>query len=108
MKLSLSWPQEFLSGEKPVAETVEALTFAGVEVEGVEQRGADFDQVIVAHRMEDQAEQLSKPWRPMMLATSSIFCPRINAGPGNTAQWRSVPSLILTGQRSRATVFWLI
>jgi hypothetical protein len=36
MKLSLSWPKEFLSGEKPVAETVEDLTFAGVEVEVVE------------------------------------------------------------------------
>jgi hypothetical protein len=36
------------------------------------------------HRLEDQAEQLSKPWPPMMLGTSSIFCSRINAGPGNT------------------------
>ncbi len=31
-----------------VSEIVEALTFAGVEVEGVQQRGTDFDKVIVA------------------------------------------------------------
>ena len=48
MKLSLSWLKEFLFVEHSVAEIVEALTFAGVEVEGVEQRGADFDKVIVA------------------------------------------------------------
>ena len=48
MKLSLSWLKEFLLVEHPVAEIVEALTFAGVEVEGVQQHGADFDKVIVA------------------------------------------------------------
>ncbi len=48
MKLSLSWLKEFLFVKRSVAEIVEALTFAGVEVEGVEQRGADLDKVIVA------------------------------------------------------------
>ena len=48
MKLSLSWLKEFLPFTHSVPEIVEALTFAGVEVEGVEQRGADFDKVIVA------------------------------------------------------------
>ena len=48
MKLSLSWLKEFLLVKHSVAEIVEALTFAGVEVEGVEQRGADLDKVIVA------------------------------------------------------------
>ena len=66
MKLSLNWPKEFLSGEKPVAETVEALTFAGVEVEGVQRRGADFDQVIVAQvgsfEPHPNADRLSVEW----------------------------------------------
>jgi phenylalanyl-tRNA synthetase beta chain len=48
MKLSLSWLKEFLFVKRSVAEIVEALTFAGIEVEGVEQRGADLDKVIVA------------------------------------------------------------
>ncbi len=48
MKLSFSWLKEFLPLTRSVPEVVEALTFAGVEVEGVQQRGADFDKVIVA------------------------------------------------------------
>jgi phenylalanyl-tRNA synthetase beta chain len=48
MKLSLSWLREFLYIPRSVPEIVEALTFAGVEVEGVETRSADFDNVIVA------------------------------------------------------------
>jgi phenylalanyl-tRNA synthetase beta chain len=48
MKLSLLWLKEFLPLAHSVAEIVEALTFAGIEVEDVQQRGADFDKVIVA------------------------------------------------------------
>src|ERR1700719_2178748 len=48
MKLSLSWLNEFLPLTQSVPEIVEALTFAGIEVEDVQQRGADCDKVIVA------------------------------------------------------------
>jgi phenylalanyl-tRNA synthetase beta chain len=48
MKLSLSWLKEFLPLTHSAPEIVEALTFAGIEVEDVQQRGADFDKVIVA------------------------------------------------------------
>jgi phenylalanyl-tRNA synthetase beta chain len=48
MKLSLNWLKEYLFVRQSVAEVVEALTFAGVEVEGVEERGAELDKVIVA------------------------------------------------------------
>src|ERR1700693_3115041 len=48
MKLSLLWLKEFLPLAHSVAEIVEALTFAGIEVEDVQQRGADVDKVIVA------------------------------------------------------------
>jgi phenylalanyl-tRNA synthetase beta chain len=48
MKLSLRWLKEILPNSHSVSEIVEALTFAGVEVEDVQQRGADFDKVIVA------------------------------------------------------------
>jgi phenylalanyl-tRNA synthetase beta chain len=48
MKLSLNWLREFLFVRHSASEIVKALTFGGVEVEGVEQRGADLDKVIVA------------------------------------------------------------
>ena len=48
MKLSLRWLKEFLPFTHSVPEIVEALTFAGIEVEDVQKRGADFDKVIVA------------------------------------------------------------
>jgi phenylalanyl-tRNA synthetase beta chain len=48
MKLSLGWLKEFLPLNQSVPEIVEALTFSGVEVENVQQRGADYDKVIVA------------------------------------------------------------
>ena len=48
MKLSLNWLKEYLLVRHSIEEIVEALTFAGVEVEGVEQRGADLENVIVA------------------------------------------------------------
>jgi phenylalanyl-tRNA synthetase beta chain len=47
MKLSLGWLKELMPLRHSVAEIVEALTFAGVEVEGVERRGTDLDNVIV-------------------------------------------------------------
>jgi phenylalanyl-tRNA synthetase beta chain len=48
MKLSFNWLKELLPLSQTVPEIVETLTFAGVEVEGIQQRGADFDKVIVA------------------------------------------------------------
>jgi phenylalanyl-tRNA synthetase beta chain len=48
MKLSLSWLKEILPLSQPVQEIVETLTFAGVEVEGFQTRGTEFDKVIVA------------------------------------------------------------
>jgi phenylalanyl-tRNA synthetase beta chain len=48
MKLSLSWLKEILPLTHATPEIVEALTFSGVEVEDVQQRGANFDKVIVA------------------------------------------------------------
>ena len=43
MKLSLNWLKELLPLSQSVPEIVETLTFAGVEVEGVQQRGANLD-----------------------------------------------------------------
>ena len=48
MKLSLNWLKEFLAIPSSVDSIVNTLTFAGVEVEGLEERASAIDQVVVA------------------------------------------------------------
>jgi phenylalanyl-tRNA synthetase beta chain len=47
MKFSVNWLREFAELPANVAALAELLTFAGVEIEGIEKRGANFDQVVV-------------------------------------------------------------
>jgi phenylalanyl-tRNA synthetase beta chain len=48
MKFSLNWLREFVELPDEVAELTELLTLAGVEIEGIETRGANFENVVVA------------------------------------------------------------
>jgi phenylalanyl-tRNA synthetase beta chain len=48
MKVSLRWLQEYLSLDRTAEEIADALTFTGVEVEGIEHRGVNLDKVLVA------------------------------------------------------------
>src|ERR1700754_3805421 len=48
MKFSANWLGEFVDLPTKLEELTELLTMAGVEIEGVEQRGANFDHVVVA------------------------------------------------------------
>jgi len=49
MKLSLNWLREYLPAlDRSAEEIAEALTFTGVEVEGVQVHGAGIDKVVVA------------------------------------------------------------
>ena len=48
MKFSLNWLGEFVELPNDVERLTELLTLAGVEIEGIEARGADFDHVVVA------------------------------------------------------------
>ncbi len=48
MKFSLNWLGEFVELPNDVAELSELLTLAGVEIEGIETRGANFEHVVVA------------------------------------------------------------
>ena len=48
MKFSLNWLREFVELPDDVAQLSELLTLAGVEIEGIETRGANFAQVVVA------------------------------------------------------------
>ena len=48
MKFSLNWLREFVELPDDVGELTELLTLAGVEIEGIETRGANFAHVVVA------------------------------------------------------------
>ncbi|MDQ6808819.1 MAG: phenylalanine--tRNA ligase subunit beta [Verrucomicrobiota bacterium] len=48
MKFSLNWLREFVELPASTEDLSQLLTLAGVEIEGVETRGADFENVVVA------------------------------------------------------------
>ncbi len=48
MKFSVNWLREFVELPSGVDELAELLTLAGIEIEGIEKRGANFDNVVVA------------------------------------------------------------
>ena len=48
MKFSLNWLREFVELPDEVTQLSELLTLAGVEIEGIEARGANFARVVVA------------------------------------------------------------
>jgi phenylalanyl-tRNA synthetase beta chain len=64
MKISLRWLAEYLPDlNKSVEEIVDALTFTGVEVEGVESIGGKYEEIVVAQiksfRQHPNADRLS-------------------------------------------------
>jgi phenylalanyl-tRNA synthetase beta chain len=48
MKFSVNWLREFVDLPDKIEQLAELLTLGGVEIEGIEERGAKIDQVIVA------------------------------------------------------------
>src|SRR5947207_3564082 len=48
MKFSVNWLREFVELPSNVDELADSLTMAGIEIEGIEKRGANFDKVVVA------------------------------------------------------------
>jgi phenylalanyl-tRNA synthetase beta chain len=48
MKFSVNWLREFVDLPERIEELTELLTLAGVEIEGVDQRGAKIDNLVVA------------------------------------------------------------
>jgi phenylalanyl-tRNA synthetase beta chain len=48
MKFSVNWLREFVELPVSVDELAELLTMAGIEIEAIEKRGANFDNVVVA------------------------------------------------------------
>src|SRR5437879_5528713 len=48
MKFSVNWLREFVDLPPSIDALAELLTMSGVEIEGIQKRGADFDKVVVA------------------------------------------------------------
>ncbi|HEU0264946.1 MAG TPA: phenylalanine--tRNA ligase subunit beta, partial [Geobacterales bacterium] len=63
MIISYNWLKEYVDVELPADELAHLLTMLGLEVEGMESRGADLDQVVVARieekRQHPNADKLS-------------------------------------------------
>ena len=78
MKFSVNWLREFV--ELP-ANVDELLTFAGVEIEGIEQRGLTVDHVVVG-----QINASAKP------VTEGAVSPRWNRRPMQVIKRRAMNS----------------
>src|SRR5947199_9807731 len=54
MKFSVNWLREFVELPPSIDALAELLTMSGVEIEGIQKRGADFDKVVVAQIMDSK------------------------------------------------------
>jgi phenylalanyl-tRNA synthetase beta chain len=54
MKFSVNWLGEFVELPAHIDQLTELLTMAGIEIEGIDLRGADFDKVVVAQIRESK------------------------------------------------------
>src|SRR6267143_356734 len=54
MNFSVNWLREFVELPPSIDALTELLTMSGVEIEGIEKRGADFDKVVVAQIMDSK------------------------------------------------------
>ena len=54
MKFSVNWLREFVELPPSIDALAELLTMSGVEIEGIQKRGADFDKVVVARIMDSK------------------------------------------------------
>src|SRR5438477_3898588 len=54
MKFSVNWLREFVEVPPRIDALAELLTMSGVEIEGIQKRGADFDKVVIAQIMDSK------------------------------------------------------
>jgi phenylalanyl-tRNA synthetase beta chain len=54
MKFSVNWLGEFVELPRTIESLAELLTLSGIEIEAIEKRGADFDDVVVAQITESK------------------------------------------------------
>jgi phenylalanyl-tRNA synthetase beta chain len=89
MRASLSWIQEFTPVDAPVAEIVTALNQLGLEVDGVEEPGAEITGVIAARVLDvvkhPNADKLSLVDLDFGSGTTRVVCGAPNVVPGMVA-----------------------
>jgi phenylalanyl-tRNA synthetase beta chain len=54
MKFSVNWLSEFVELPRTIESLAELLTLSGIEIEAIEKRGADFDDIVVAQITESK------------------------------------------------------
>jgi len=87
MKVSLNWLKEFVEIEQTPAEVAELLTMAGLEVEGLEQKAQNLDNVRVSKildiRPHPQADRLSICQLDAGNKRASVVCGATNINKGD-------------------------
>ena len=64
MNVSLTWLKERLDfGSRSLEEVCDLLTFAGIEIEGLQEIGVKSDQIVVAEIKEDDGERVAREIR---------------------------------------------
>ncbi len=103
MKISLNWLREYVDYEGTPDALAELLTMAGVEVEGVATRGANFDKVVVAqvisrepHPNADRLGVCQVDDGTHAAAPRQIVCGATNFKPGDKVPL-ALPGAVLPG-----------
>ncbi|MBW2006358.1 MAG: phenylalanine--tRNA ligase subunit beta, partial [Deltaproteobacteria bacterium] len=87
MRVSLNWLKEFVEIEQTPGELAELLTMAGLEVEGLEQKAQNLDNVKVSRILDikphPQADRLSICQLDAGKETVSVVCGATNIDKGD-------------------------
>lgn len=92
MKFTLSWLKEHLDTDAPLARIVETLTTLGLEVEGVADRGAGFEAMVVGRVLSAEPHPKADKLRVCMVDTGAgapvqVVCGAPNARAGMSSAY---------------------
>ncbi len=103
MKFTLSWLRNHLETDAPLSEIVETLTRVGLEVEGVEDKGAALKDYVIAHVVEAKQHPNADRLRVCMVAAGGpelvqVVCGAPNARTGMKSVF-SPPGTYIPGKK---------
>ena len=91
MKLSLSWLSDYVAHGRTADEVAHLLTMSGLEVEGVEQTGPQFDGVVVGRVLDAQPHPGADRLRVCQVDLGGEAPVQIVCGAPNVAAGQTVP-----------------
>lgn len=91
MKLSLLWLKDYVDFDWSADELADKLTVAGIEVEGIEIRGTNFDHVVVAEILESNKHPNADKLSVCKVTTDGTTTRQIVCGAKNYAVGDRVP-----------------